>query len=54
VAEGVETLDQVRELASLGCNLGQGYYFSRPVTREVALESLMQVTDGSSLHRLRA
>jgi diguanylate cyclase (GGDEF)-like protein len=53
VAEGVETLDQVRELMTLGCVLGQGYYFSRPVTRQVATGLLMQAADGSSVHRLR-
>ncbi|RYD66010.1 MAG: EAL domain-containing protein, partial [Verrucomicrobiaceae bacterium] len=45
VAEGVETLGQVRELRALGCALGQGYYFSRPVTRDSAKQLL---TDGLS------
>jgi diguanylate cyclase (GGDEF)-like protein len=31
VAEGVETVDQHRELASLGCDSCQGYYFARPM-----------------------
>lgn len=31
VAEGVETEGQVRYLYSMDCQLGQGYYFSRPV-----------------------
>jgi diguanylate cyclase (GGDEF)-like protein len=31
VAEGVETLEQLRKLRALGCTAGQGYYFSRPV-----------------------
>ena len=30
-AEGVETLDQARELASYGCDYLQGYYISPPV-----------------------
>ncbi len=29
--EGVETLSQVNAVRGLGCDLGQGYYFSRPV-----------------------
>jgi diguanylate cyclase (GGDEF)-like protein/PAS domain S-box-containing protein len=31
VAEGVETVDQLTQLAMLECEYGQGYYFSKPV-----------------------
>jgi diguanylate cyclase (GGDEF)-like protein len=31
VAEGVETRDQVAELKMLGCQVGQGFYFSQPL-----------------------
>jgi len=31
VAEGVETLQQARALAEAGCDLAQGYYYSRPI-----------------------
>lgn len=31
VAEGVECADQVDALASVGCTVAQGYYFSRPI-----------------------
>ncbi len=31
VVEGVETLAQLEELTNLGCEVAQGYYFSRPV-----------------------
>jgi len=31
VAEGVETLGQLERLHDLGCDLGQGYYFARPL-----------------------
>jgi len=34
VAEGVETLHEVKVLQSLGCHAAQGYYFSRPVPAE--------------------
>jgi hypothetical protein len=31
IAEGVETIDQYDALASLDCDLAQGYQFSRPI-----------------------
>ena len=31
VAEGVETIHQRDQLETLGCEYGQGFYFSRPV-----------------------
>jgi diguanylate cyclase len=34
VAEGVETEAQLRMLRDLGCQLGQGYYFSKPLPAE--------------------
>jgi|GEM_PF-6124152 len=33
VAEGVETEDQLRLLTSYGCNLFQGYYFYKPISK---------------------
>ena len=36
IAEGVETAEQLSELRDLGCEYGQGYYFSRPVAAEEA------------------
>ena len=39
VAEGIETAEQQDLLIAVGCDYGQGYYFSRPVTSE-ALEAL--------------
>jgi diguanylate cyclase (GGDEF)-like protein len=32
VAEGIETEEQLTELQRLGCDVAQGYFFSRPVT----------------------
>ncbi|MDX6545789.1 MAG: hypothetical protein QOG02_1563, partial [Gaiellales bacterium] len=34
LAEGIENEEQRRFLIDLGCRLGQGYLFSRPVTAE--------------------
>jgi diguanylate cyclase (GGDEF)-like protein len=36
IAEGVETLDQLHELRSLGSELGQGYFFGRPMSDNAA------------------
>ena len=33
-AEGVETLEQAKTLRDMGCDMLQGYYFSRPVSAE--------------------
>ena len=41
IAEGIETREQLVLLKDLGCELGQGYLFSRPVPPE-ALESLLK------------
>lgn len=30
-AEGIETAEQLAQLRALGCDLGQGYYFARPL-----------------------
>ena len=34
IAEGVETTEQTRALHEMGCDLAQGYHFSRPVSAE--------------------
>jgi diguanylate cyclase (GGDEF)-like protein len=36
VAEGVETFAQLERLRDLQCELGQGFFFSKPVDRQVA------------------
>jgi EAL domain-containing protein (putative c-di-GMP-specific phosphodiesterase class I) len=37
VAEGVETLEQAVELRAMNCEYGQGYYFSRALNAESAV-----------------
>ncbi|MGB5445036.1 MAG: EAL domain-containing protein [Psychromonas sp.] len=54
VAEGVETKEQLAYLKGIGCNYGQGYYFSKPIpfnemetylnNREIHIPHLVCVT----------
>jgi len=44
VAEGIEESSQRDELRSMGCRLGQGYLFSRPVPPDRMLELLERGT----------
>lgn len=37
VAEGIETARQVEQLTEMGCDHGQGFFFSKPVTSDEAL-----------------
>jgi diguanylate cyclase (GGDEF)-like protein len=41
VAEGLETAEQVEALRALGCPLGQGYHFSRPLVAGDAVKLLL-------------
>ena len=41
VAEGIEHAEQFGELRSLGCDLGQGYHFARPLSAE-AVSGLLE------------
>jgi diguanylate cyclase (GGDEF)-like protein/PAS domain S-box-containing protein len=42
IAEGVETEEQLQQLAELDCDFGQGFYFGRPLSSEQTGEILMQ------------
>ncbi len=53
IAEGVETEGQAKFLLSAGCEHGQGYYFSRPVTAERAAELLRSGTIKPARRSLR-
>ncbi len=48
IAEGVETAEHAALLQRLGCEQGQGYYFSRPVSSEVLTHTHL-VSSGISL-----
>ena len=38
VAEGVENFEQLTILLNMKCQFGQGYLFSRPITKEAVNE----------------
>jgi diguanylate cyclase (GGDEF)-like protein/PAS domain S-box-containing protein len=42
VAEGIETVRQLERLLELGCEYGQGYYFSQPMEAKAALQFMRQ------------
>jgi EAL domain-containing protein (putative c-di-GMP-specific phosphodiesterase class I) len=49
VAEGVETPGQLQILAHHGCEVAQGFYFSRPLPADKCRELLLDVAQRSSL-----
>jgi diguanylate cyclase (GGDEF)-like protein/PAS domain S-box-containing protein len=49
VAEGVETAEQAARLRELGCDVGQGYYFGRPMP----LPDLLRAQGQPSCHHAR-
>jgi EAL domain-containing protein (putative c-di-GMP-specific phosphodiesterase class I) len=42
IAEGIETARQVERLLELGCEYGQGYYFSQPMEAKAAQQFMRQ------------
>lgn len=50
IAEGVETVDDVRTLSNLGCSLAQGYYFYRPSSQVDLLDLLSPDKDSSDIN----
>jgi EAL domain-containing protein (putative c-di-GMP-specific phosphodiesterase class I) len=53
VAEGIELPEQITSLVGLGCDLGQGFFFAKPMTREALVEYLdknQQTTDEARSH----
>jgi diguanylate cyclase (GGDEF)-like protein len=51
VAEGVETKDIWRDLASLGCDVAQGYYLTRPIPPQELVEWLQKPIDAPVAER---
>jgi EAL domain-containing protein (putative c-di-GMP-specific phosphodiesterase class I) len=50
VAEGIETVEQVERLKSLGCRLGQGYYFAKPTDPDMI--SAMLASADEAVYRI--
>jgi diguanylate cyclase (GGDEF)-like protein len=48
VAEGVETESQLRQLRDLGCEFGQGFLLSVPLTSALVTEMLTEIHDGKN------
>jgi EAL domain-containing protein (putative c-di-GMP-specific phosphodiesterase class I) len=42
IAEGIETARQAERLLELGCELGQGFYFSQPLEAKAAQQFMRQ------------
>jgi EAL domain-containing protein (putative c-di-GMP-specific phosphodiesterase class I) len=42
VAEGIELPEQAAALRDLGCDLGQGFYFARPMSADAVIEHLRE------------
>ncbi len=53
VAEGIQRADQAERLRALNCDLGQGYYFSRPLPA-AEMEAFLGAADASLRLTLRA
>jgi len=45
IAEGIETVDQAEALKRFGCKFGQGYFFSRPLASDIAIELAVATTN---------
>ncbi|GAC1370744.1 MAG: hypothetical protein NVSMB32_15060 [Actinomycetota bacterium] len=50
VAEGVETAGQREQLAGLGCDACQGYYFAKPMAADTLEILIQQLRAGGTMH----
>lgn len=48
IAEGIETAEQAEVLRELGCDMGQGYYYSQPVPIEEAIALMAESSSVTS------
>jgi diguanylate cyclase len=53
IAEGVETLDQMSLLKSMGCEFAQGYFFQRPLSCDQAVQYAQNHNCTSAMYAMR-
>lgn len=51
IAEGIESCAQVAELQAAGCDFGQGYLYSRPISGEELEKAVLPVDNSMNIHR---
>jgi diguanylate cyclase (GGDEF)-like protein/PAS domain S-box-containing protein len=49
IAEGIETPEQISSLQTMGCEMGQGYHFAKPLTKE-DMDVFLQRYSNETLH----
>ncbi len=49
VAEGIETMEQLTELAEMGCEYGQGYLFAPPLETDAAKQFIREHTTSTAI-----
>jgi diguanylate cyclase (GGDEF)-like protein len=54
VAEGIELTEQIASLRELGCELGQGFLFAKPMNHEALVEYLVYAEEASDEQRPHA
>src|SRR6516164_3818824 len=54
VAEGIETVHESHKLQAIGCEIGQGYLFAKPMPKAQLLGIMRHRMTGSSAGRVRA
>jgi diguanylate cyclase (GGDEF)-like protein/PAS domain S-box-containing protein len=54
VAEGIELSEQIASLRELGCELGQGFLFAKPMNHEALVEYLVYAEEASDEQRPHA
>ena len=54
IVEGIETKEQLEKLIELGCNIGQGFYFAKPLPLAQARQLVERQAAGEAIFDLEA